>query len=147
MRWDVWGAWWEVSLRPITRRQPIRAASFLVTAILSLPTNAGSVEVEGLLEQCSDDSSQDFQACLGYVAGIKDMLAINGVLLTRIVAAQSEKQIPLRQLAICQNGVVTNGQAVAAFVSWARKHPEKSNGLAAFGVAEALIDVWPCRWP
>lgn len=94
-----------------------------------------------LLEECSaavagmdgDRSVSDSAAvaCLNYVGGLRDGLAI---------ASEGKS-------AICMPPGVTNGQLARVFAKWGHEHPELLHEHKAVGVIRALAASFPCEAP
>ncbi|WP_363238289.1 Rap1a/Tai family immunity protein [Mesorhizobium sp.] len=89
-------------------------------------------DVQSLLAQCKPNNG-GWSYCLGYVGGVADMMAMNGVL------------SPRPALSICVGQTIpTYGAYQQAFINWAEAHPEKWQSHQGFGVIESLRATWPC---
>src|SRR5579872_6022768 len=94
--------------------------------------------VQNLLAACEGGPGSDkYPYCISYVAGISDWMTVVG-------------QAPLPKpwhaiLGECAPEETTYREAVRAFVSWAKSHPETWSQRAAVGVASAVRRLGQCK--
>jgi hypothetical protein len=102
----------------------------------SVAAEAEDRNVQTLLYSCKQNtSSPDYSLCIGYVAGVGDLMDVNSTLIP--------EHPYMRPFAIC--GKPTYGAMVQAFVNWAEKHPEEWKDSTNFGVMLALLGTFPCK--
>lgn len=69
--------------------------------------------------------------CIGVVSGVGKILYVSADLDT-----------PLRS---CTKDQVTNSQMIQIFMNWADKNPKHWQEPDFYGVAQALMDAYPCK--
>jgi hypothetical protein len=93
-------------------------------------------DVQRLYEMCNGPrSGPEASFCLGYVAGVHDLMAMNG---------NSFDKVTRTEFGMCDHGKATYGAAVQAFKNWAEKHPKNWADDMLSGVVIALGATWPC---
>jgi hypothetical protein len=113
--------------------------SLLAAAILTFgvfSANADDRNVQWLYESCKMQDSDRHGICVGYIAGIGDLMHAFG-------NYSQSQDVNVRAFSICGNA--SYGAMVQAFVDWAAANPQKWSENYLFGVAEALRVNWPCR--
>ncbi len=137
----------------IEHARSLLLALFLLTSVPT-PSFAGADNISGtvqdLYQKCTNTSPKqlfDEASCMGYVAGIGDLLGYYGTVWSRHKSNDDElskaRRVILRTAAICGNP--TYGAMEQAFLNWAKNNPEKWNWSQAGGVASALRERWPCK--
>jgi hypothetical protein len=114
--------------------------SLLAAAILTFAVpsaNADDRTVQWLYESCQMKDSDRYGICVGYIAGIGDLMFAFGA------NARQSQDINVSAFSICGNA--SYAARVQAFVNWAKANPQKWSDPYLFGVAEALRLNWPCR--
>jgi hypothetical protein len=118
----------------ISGRLLISVAAFALG--LLRPTVAGALgefqSVQALLDMCkSSTASVQSAACVGYIAGIGDMMQMLGV--------DKEQD---GTFAICAKP--SYGAMVQAYINWAEANPKEWGTNRLFGVMLALKQNWTC---
>jgi hypothetical protein len=113
------------------------AAAILAFGLTS--ASADDLNIQALYEACKsqDLNSSRYGLCLGYVAGIGDLMHAFG--------AYSQKSQDENFIAFSICGKPSYGAIVQAFVNWAEANPQRWSDDRLFGVAEALRATWPCQ--
>jgi hypothetical protein len=114
----------------------------LVAAISLLTGSAGAEELQdgtkhvrsfeagnALLAECTQASSEWQSYCIGYVSGIADVMGM---------------ALPVEGFLACIPMPVSTSQARDVAVNYLQKHPEGRNFAAAYLVAAALAEAFPC---
>jgi hypothetical protein len=109
--------------------------------VFSLATTACAADsstpktVQDFKQSCENRDSPDQLFCVGYIAGVAQMMIAIGVV----------KPSP-EAFAMCPGEPFPSyGADLQVFINWADKHPEKWAEKAFFGVVESLRDKWPCH--
>jgi hypothetical protein len=121
-------------MRMISGRLLISVAALALG--LLRPTVAGALgelqSVQSLLDACkSSTASVQYAACVGYIAGVGDMMQMLGV---------DKEQHTL--FAICAKP--SYGAMVQAYINWAEANPKEWGENRLFGVMLALGENWAC---
>jgi hypothetical protein len=117
--------------------------------VLATPTAAnakpGDPTVQSLLQECSaEEGSTDWFKCVGYIAGVSDIMGINGKLSATF---GKDTYIKMSVISMCWDGEVpTYGAKLQAFKNWAQNHPEEWSELSFVGVTHAMRETWPCKY-
>jgi hypothetical protein len=100
-------------------------------------------DIQQLLHDCTDEEApENILRCLGFIAGISDMMEMNGYLRSQSEAANEI----LAPYSTCAGKPrPAHGAELQAFTNWARKHPADWDGPEAAGVMVALRETWPCK--
>lgn len=110
---------------------------FFSMAVPALAADEGRTNVGKLLTWCkSAEGSADFNVCVGYVAGIADLMGIIGA------SGQNEAAL---LFGTCGDERFTYGGTVSAFITWAERHRELWTAPQVVGVAAAIKERAPCR--
>lgn len=116
--------------------------TFLIGTLVSHGVQAQQpqFDVQELYDQCKQKSdTQASTFCLGFIAGIADVMRHNGDRRSSMDAAQ---WAAVSELALC--GGPSYGAYIQAFMNWAQKHPEYWGERNFQGVVAALHQAWPC---
>jgi hypothetical protein len=116
-----------------------------LVALSVLAPGAGMAQegatVQAFLDVCNSPAGSPLETyCLGYVAGLGEMLSVNGLLLQSMTPHDANV---LRPISMC--GSPSQGAEVQAFKNWAVMHPEQWTKAAGVGVGLALRETWPCN--
>jgi hypothetical protein len=102
--------------------------------LVALQAKDPSTSIQRLYEQCTGTNVRELNFCTGYIIGVAETLAQNG--LHKSTRGQS----------VCWQGLsIDYAATVQVFKNWAQKHPEAWGLLRYGGVMWALKETWPCK--
>ncbi len=93
------------------------------------PATGAFMDGDKLLAKCNEDPGEGLAVCVGYVAGIADVLLTDSV----------------RGRRACMSLSVMTEQMVDAVRRWLEAHPDDRRYAANGLVAEALSAAFPCK--
>ena len=110
-------------MRPLLN---VLAISLVLAASVQPSWAEADYTIRSLLDDCrGPPRSAQKMACVGYITGAADQLAI--------------------EEHICLGATTTHEEEVQAFLDWADAYPKKWKKPAPVGVLVALFQVWPCK--
>jgi len=111
--------------------------ALLLTAQLQpAAADDNTTDVRKLLSWCkSPQGSTDLNVCVGYVAGVFDLMGMVG-------ASRANNSA---FLGACGEKRLTYGATVLVFINWAERHPELWTAPQVVGVAAAIREQSPCK--
>ena len=95
----------------------------------SAPATAAFMDGDRLLAKCNEEPGEGLAVCVGYVAGIADVLLEDSV----------------RGRRACMSLAVMTEQMVDAVRRWLEAHPDDRHSAANGLVAAALAAAFPCK--
>ncbi len=97
--------------------------------VWTAPATGAFMDGDRLLAKCNEDPGEGLAVCVGYVAGIADVLLMDSV----------------RGRRACMSLSVMTEQMVDAVRRWLEAHPDDRRYAANGLVAEALSTAFPCK--
>ena len=97
--------------------------------VWAAPASGAFMDGDRLLAKCNEDPGEGLAVCVGYIAGIADVLLEDSV----------------RGRRACMSLSVMTEQAVDAVRRWLEAHPDDRRYAANGLVAEALSAAFPCK--
>ena len=126
----------------ITRMTLIAAMLCGASAAMAQAPDLGTTQ--RLYEQCKDPSrSTEETYCLGYLAGVSDMLSLLAQAAQDTTVAPEARAV-LKPMGFCADSF-TGAQIRQVFLNWAAKNPTKWQEARNVSVMIALEEAWPCK--
>ena len=104
-------------------------AAVFVGLVWTAPATGAFMDGDKLLAKCNEDPGEGLAVCVGYVAGIADVLLTDSV----------------RGRRACMSLSVMTEQMVDAVRRWLEAHPDDRRYAANGLVAVALSTAFPCK--
>lgn len=98
--------------------------------------------VQDLYLACKNDAGPGELFCMGYLAGIADLLWAQGSVWMK---GDSKFKTRMEKAAkICSNSY-SPGSLKQLFINWAEKNPAKWQEDQSLGAVRAFLETWPCE--